>query len=96
MGPYDDHVDPNAQMLDWFKRDTGPSSNAGIFQLFHQRAEEHQRGQWSGPCVRLRARRSDFLVSVKGWAVRQERRMTGPPARPWRLKAHQTGSSKNT
>ena len=33
-------VDSTAQLLDWFKRGAGPSSNAGIFELYRQRAEE--------------------------------------------------------
>ena len=32
-------------MLDWFKRGSGPSSNAGIFELYRQRAEELRRGE---------------------------------------------------
>ena len=32
-GRHDDQVDSTAQMLDWFKRGSGPSSNAGIFEL---------------------------------------------------------------
>ncbi|HKM73451.1 MAG TPA: phage terminase large subunit [Stellaceae bacterium] len=43
-GRHDDQVDSTAQMLDWFKRGSGPSSNAGIFELYRIRAEE-ARGQ---------------------------------------------------
>ena len=43
-GRHDDQVDSTAQMLDWFKRGSGPSSNAGIFELYRRRAEE-ARGQ---------------------------------------------------
>ena len=32
-------------MLDWFKRGSGPSSNAGIFELTRMRAEEARRQQ---------------------------------------------------
>jgi predicted phage terminase large subunit-like protein len=32
-GRHDDQVDSTAQMLDWFKRGSGPSSDAGIFEL---------------------------------------------------------------
>jgi hypothetical protein len=32
-------------MLDWFKRGSGPSTNAGIFELYRQRAEELRRGE---------------------------------------------------
>jgi len=39
-GRHDDQVDSTAQMLDWFKRGSGPSSNAGIFELYRMRAEE--------------------------------------------------------
>jgi hypothetical protein len=34
-----------AQLLDWFKRGAGPSSNAGIFELYRQRAEELRSGE---------------------------------------------------
>jgi len=44
-GRHDDQVDSTAQMLDWFKRGSGPSTNAGIFELYRQRAEELRRGQ---------------------------------------------------
>jgi len=53
-GRHDDQVDSTAQMLDWFKRGAGPSSNAGIFELTRRRAEEFRRGQMPGPTVRLR------------------------------------------
>jgi predicted phage terminase large subunit-like protein len=55
-GRYDDQVDSTAQMLDWFKRVAGsPSSGAGIWELYRQRAEELHRAQMPGPRVRLRA-----------------------------------------
>src|SRR6516162_5492089 len=38
-GRHDDQVDSTAQMLDWFKRGSGPSTNAGIFELYRMRAE---------------------------------------------------------
>jgi len=42
-------------MLDWFKRGSGPSSNAGIFELYRMRAEEARRQQAAGERrVRLR------------------------------------------
>jgi len=53
-GRHDDQVDSTAQMLDWFKYGGGPSSNAGIFELYRQRAEELRRGRMPGPPVRLR------------------------------------------
>ena len=43
-GLHDDQVDSTAQLLDWFKRGSGPSSNAGIFERTRMRAEE-LRGQ---------------------------------------------------
>jgi predicted phage terminase large subunit-like protein len=40
-GRHDDQVDSTAQMLDWFKRaGSGPSSNAGIYQLYKELAEQ--------------------------------------------------------
>jgi len=44
-GRHDDQVDSTAQMLDWFKRGSGPGSNAGIFELTRMRAEEVRRQQ---------------------------------------------------
>jgi predicted phage terminase large subunit-like protein len=38
-GKYDDQVDATAQFLDWFKRGSGPSTNAGIHQLYRELAE---------------------------------------------------------
>ena len=54
-GRHDDQVDSTAQLLDWFKRGAGASSNAGIFELYRQLAEEARHGQEPGPQVRLRA-----------------------------------------
>jgi predicted phage terminase large subunit-like protein len=57
-GRHDDQVDSTAQMLDWFKRGAGPpSSGAGIWELYRQRAEELHRAQMPDPPVRLRAPR---------------------------------------
>jgi predicted phage terminase large subunit-like protein len=54
-GKHDDQVDSTAQLLDWYKRASGPSSNAGIFELYRRRAEELRRGQAEGEHrVRLR------------------------------------------
>jgi hypothetical protein len=39
-GRHDDQVDSTAQLLDWFKRGAAPSSGAGIWELYRQRAEE--------------------------------------------------------
>ena len=63
-GKHDDQVDSTAQMLDWFKRGAGPTSNAGIFELYRQRAEELRRGQMPGPLVRLRAPRGISHVQL--------------------------------
>ena len=53
--PAIDQVDSTAQMLDWFKRGSAPSSNAGIFELYRMRAEEARRQQAAGERrVRLR------------------------------------------
>ena len=53
-GRHDDQVDSTAQMLDWLKRGSGPTTNSGIFELTRRRAEEFRRGQMPGPTVRLR------------------------------------------
>jgi len=41
-GRHDDQVDSTAQMLDWFKRGSSPSSNAGIWQLYKEQHEARQ------------------------------------------------------
>jgi predicted phage terminase large subunit-like protein len=64
QGKHDDQVDSTAQLLDWYKRASGPSSNAGIFELYRQRAEELRRGQMPGPQVRLRAPRGVSHVQL--------------------------------
>ena len=33
------------KLLDWYKQGSGPTSNAGIFELYRQRAEELRRGE---------------------------------------------------
>ena len=43
-GGHDDQVDSTAQMLDWFKRGSSPSSNVGIWQLYKERHEAQQAG----------------------------------------------------
>ena len=63
-GRYDDQVDSTAQMLDWFKRGAGPSSNKGIYELYRQLAEGLRRGQEPGPPVRLRAPRGVGAVQL--------------------------------
>jgi predicted phage terminase large subunit-like protein len=69
-GKHDDQVDSTAQMLDWFKRGSGPSSNAGIFELYRQRAEELRRGLVPGPAARLRAPRGISCVQLLSGARR--------------------------
>jgi len=54
-GRHDDQVDSTAQMLDWFKRGSSPSSNAGIYELYRQWAEE-ARGQQARRERRVRLR----------------------------------------
>jgi hypothetical protein len=52
-------------MLDWFKRGSSPTSNAGIFELYRQLAEKARYGQLtSGPPVRLRAPRGVGAVQL--------------------------------
>ena len=69
-GEHADQVDSTAQMLDWFKEGGGPSSNAGIFELYRRRAEELRRGQTPGPPVRLRAPRGISHVQPLGGPIR--------------------------
>jgi hypothetical protein len=54
-GKHDDQVDSTAQLLDWYKRASGPRSNAGIFELYRQRAEE-MRGLQAARERRVRLR----------------------------------------
>jgi hypothetical protein len=42
-------------MLDWFKSGSGPSTNAGIFELYRMRAEE-ERNQQARREARVRLR----------------------------------------
>ena len=63
-GKHDDQVDSTAQMLDWFKRASGPTSNTGMFELYRQRAEELRRGQASCALARLRAPRGVSCVQL--------------------------------
>jgi predicted phage terminase large subunit-like protein len=63
-GRHDDQVDSTAQLLDWFKDGGGPSSNAGIFELYRRRAEELRRGQTPGPLVLLQAPRGISHVQL--------------------------------
>ena len=63
-GRHDDQVDSTAQMLDWFKRGASPASNAGIFELYRQRAEEVRREQTPDSPVRLRAPRGVSQVQL--------------------------------
>jgi len=54
-GKHDDQVDSTAQMLDWYKQGSGPSSNAGIFELYRMQAEE-AHGQQADRERRVRLR----------------------------------------
>jgi hypothetical protein len=54
-GKHDDQVDSTAQMLDWFKRGSGPSSNAGIWHLYRERHEAQQAGVYATPPEALSA-----------------------------------------
>jgi hypothetical protein len=74
-GRHDDQVDSTAQLLDWFKRGSGPSSNAGIFELYRQRAEELRRGQ-AGPlgAAARPGRRRGGSALVRGPPQRKRRR----------------------
>jgi predicted phage terminase large subunit-like protein len=56
-GRHDDQVDSTAQLLDWFKQAGSgvPSSNAGIYELYRQWAEE-ARGQQARRETRVRLR----------------------------------------
>ena len=63
-------MDATAQLLDWFKRGAGPTSNAGIFELYRQRAEELRRGRMPGPPVRLRVPRGISHVHPLGGPIR--------------------------
>ena len=52
-------------MLGWFKRGSAPSTNAGIYELYRQRAEELCRGQaGTNRPVRLRAPRGVGAVQT--------------------------------
>jgi hypothetical protein len=63
-GKHDDQVDSTAQLLDWYKRGSGPNSNAGIFELYRQRAEELRLGQAPGPPACLRTPRGVSHVQM--------------------------------
>ena len=63
-GRHDDQVDSTAQMLDWFKRGAGPSSNAGIFELYRQMAEEARNSQPRPEPLSVMAKRLGILRSL--------------------------------
>ena len=48
-GRHDDQVDSTAQMLDWFKRGSSPSSNVGIWQLYKEQHEAQQAAAAQAP-----------------------------------------------
>jgi hypothetical protein len=61
-GRHDDQVDSTAQMLDWFKRGSGPSSNAGIFELYRRQAESFLRAGWRGSMPAVCRNRGDSSI----------------------------------
>jgi predicted phage terminase large subunit-like protein len=63
-GRHDDQVDSTAQMLDWFKRGSGPSSDAGIFELTRQRAEALRASPPRPEPLSVMARRLGILRSL--------------------------------
>jgi predicted phage terminase large subunit-like protein len=63
-GRHDDQVDSTAQMLDWFKRGSGPSTNAGIFELYRQMAEEARNSQPRPEPLSVMAKRLGILRSL--------------------------------
>jgi predicted phage terminase large subunit-like protein len=48
-GKHDDQIDSKAQMLDWFKRGSGPRSDAGIYQLYKELGAAASRFEHLGP-----------------------------------------------
>jgi predicted phage terminase large subunit-like protein len=60
-GKHDDQVDSTAQMLDWFKRGAGPSTDAGIFELYRQLAEESRASRPRPEPLSVMARRLGIL-----------------------------------
>jgi phage terminase large subunit-like protein len=60
-GRHDDQVDSTAQMLDWFKRGAGPTTDAGIFELTRQRAEEARKAQPRPEPLSVTAKRLGLL-----------------------------------
>jgi predicted phage terminase large subunit-like protein len=52
-GRHDDQVDSTTQMLDWFKRGSGPSSDAGIWHLYagiwHLYKEHYEQARTQTP-----------------------------------------------
>jgi hypothetical protein len=70
-GRHDDQVDSTTQLLDWFKRGSGTSSNAEFFELYRQRAEELRSGEARrGRPVHLRAPRGVGAVQLLSGARR--------------------------
>ena len=63
-GRHDDQVNSTAQMLDWFKRGAGPSSNAGIFELYRQLAEEARAAPPRPEPLSVMAKRLGILRSL--------------------------------
>jgi predicted phage terminase large subunit-like protein len=70
-GRHDDQVDSTAQLLDWFKRSSAPSSGADIWELHRQRAEGlRSREVAASRPVRLRAPRGVGAVRLLSGARR--------------------------
>jgi hypothetical protein len=70
-GRHDDQVDSTAQLLDWFKRGSSPSTGAGIWELTRQRYEELRAGEVAASRpVRLRAPRGVGAVQLLSGARR--------------------------
>jgi predicted phage terminase large subunit-like protein len=64
-GWHDDQVDSTAQMLDWFKQaGSGPSTDAGIFELTRQRAEALRASPPRPEPLSVMARRLGILRSL--------------------------------
>ena len=60
-GRHDDQVGSTAQMLDWFKRGSGPTTNAGIFEYYRQLAEEARNSQPRPEPLSVMSRRLGIL-----------------------------------
>ena len=69
-GKHDDQVDSTAQMLDWLKRaGSGPSSNAGIWHLYRELAEQARTQTAEARAVIDVAAHSPAVVTTR-WPTR--------------------------